>query len=428
MGYWESVVALRKAATIGAAVFLTKAGAESQALTGQLVTFFSLMLHLEFRPFVRVTDEHNALHYAEMWALATAFFTFWTGLMFFVIDSKLGGDRVVLLFFTIVLIVVNSVYLLTAMRWFLILKLMDLADDIQIEYTKGATYEELAMKSRIVRWLKLIVPEWRVVYGLWQRAAWKRASKKVVTITRISRVLSATGSGSAFGVKPGVKSTKIVPGSTPSFLDAAKVLKKDNSEGSFKEEVWSYNEGNEMKAPVEEKDAGDAKLKYKSSEPGAKFSSAQKLGDFNAGSSPESESKASIIPSEKTATKVSKQKSLLAPHPPSKSAGTKEEGLPDSESKVSITPRGGKEREGSKEKSLVASKRPPEPVNEGQQLIYLLPGSRKIRVILVENHGLSFKKVGHGVGVRKLKPEGMLAKDPLRHKLTKGLHLVAVGD
>ena len=84
------------------------------------------------------------------------------------------------------------------------------ADDIQIEYTKGATYEELAMKARIVRWLKLIVPEWRVVYGLWQRAAWKRVSKKAVTITRISRVLSATGSGSAFGVKPGVKSTKIL--------------------------------------------------------------------------------------------------------------------------------------------------------------------------------------------------------------------------
>ena len=105
----------RKAATIGAAVFLTKAGAESQALTGQLVTF-ALMLHLEFRPFVRVTVEHNALHYAEMWALATSFFTFWTGLMFFVIDSKLEETSPSFLYN--IANYSNSVYMLTAMRWF----------------------------------------------------------------------------------------------------------------------------------------------------------------------------------------------------------------------------------------------------------------------------------------------------------------------
>eukprot|EP00949_MAST-11_sp_MAST-11-sp1_P003949 g3949.t1 len=195
--YWESVVALRKASTIGAAVFLTKAGAESQALTGQLVTFFCLMLHLEFRPFMKVTDEHNALHYAEMWALATAFFTFWSGLMFFVVESKMDGDRVVLLFFTITLITANSVYMITAMRWFLILKLMDLQDDLQIQASKGASYEELAFMHKVVRYMKLFIPEWRVVYGLWQRSAWKRVSKKAVTISKIARIMSMDSGTSA---------------------------------------------------------------------------------------------------------------------------------------------------------------------------------------------------------------------------------------
>ena len=120
-------------------------------------------------------------------------------------------------------------YMLTAMRWFLILKLMDLADDLQIEYAKGASYEELAFKSKLVRWLKMFVPEWRVVYGLWQRAAWKRVSRKAVTIARVSRVLSAAGTGakSPFSAIP---KTKVMPGT-----------KGHSSTGVSKEEEKSMN-------------------------------------------------------------------------------------------------------------------------------------------------------------------------------------------
>jgi len=320
--------------------------------------------------------------------------------MFFVIDSKLGGDRIVLLFFTILLIVANSIYLLTAMRWFLILKLMDLADDIQIEYTKGATYEELAMKTRIVRWLKLIVPEWRVVYGLWQRAAWKRVSKKAVTITRISRVLSATGSGSAFGVKHGVRNTKVVPGPKSSFLDAAKVLQKESAEENFVEEVREYKDGDPVTITEQKVDAlPPSSLNIESKGPKAS-KAAREDSPFYKGSS----------------NKVSEHPAI--------------------ESKLGNE---GREKEAQKNAPLpnkqpnpakISSKRIPQPpaMSQPQGLIYVVPGTRKIRVHLVENHGLSFKKVGHGVGIRKVKPEGKLAKDPLKDKLTKGLHLIAVGD
>eukprot|EP00949_MAST-11_sp_MAST-11-sp1_P003472 g3472.t1 len=58
-------------------------------------------------------------------------------------------------------------------------------------------------------------------------------------------------------------------------------------------------------------------------------------------------------------------------------------------------------------------------------LIQDVPGTRQVIIKLVDNHGVSFKKLGHGVGIRKIKAGGVLASHPLSSKVI-GLHLIAV--
>jgi hypothetical protein len=136
--YWEVITAARKTSIIMVAVFLTSSGIEVQALTGSFINLGALLLHMNFRPYVRVTLEHDTLHAAEMWALTVSFITLWMGLFFF--QESVRDDSSLMIFLTIVLLLMNMIYILVAFRWFLIIKLVDLEahDELLLQEGKNA--------------------------------------------------------------------------------------------------------------------------------------------------------------------------------------------------------------------------------------------------------------------------------------------------
>eukprot|EP00946_MAST-07B_sp_MAST-7B-sp1_P004424 g4424.t1 len=138
--YWECVISIRKCFVLATSVFLTTAGAESQALCGMMICMVALIFHLHWKPFIKVAKGRHTLFWAEFWALFVAFLTFWTGLFFF---QDVASSGPLQMFFTVELISVNSFFCLMAFRWFLILKLMDTQDLIMTRELQGAQEEEL---------------------------------------------------------------------------------------------------------------------------------------------------------------------------------------------------------------------------------------------------------------------------------------------
>ena len=59
-----------------------------------------------------------------MWALTVSFLTLWMGLFFF--QEAVRVDKPLMMFLTVVLMLMNIIYVLIAFRWFLIIKLVDL--------------------------------------------------------------------------------------------------------------------------------------------------------------------------------------------------------------------------------------------------------------------------------------------------------------
>jgi hypothetical protein len=156
--YWECITAARKTSIIMVAVFLTGAGIEVQALTASFINLAALMLHMNFHPYQRVTKEHNTLHTAEMWALTVSFVTLWMGLFFF--QEAVRQNVNLLITLTVILLMMNTIYVLIAFRWFLIIKLVDLeshAEELQLEGMTRRTFECGAILERC---LKRMVPEW----------------------------------------------------------------------------------------------------------------------------------------------------------------------------------------------------------------------------------------------------------------------------
>ena len=156
--YWEVLTALRKTSIICVAVFLTAAGTEVQALTGSFINLVALLLHMNFRPYIRVTESHDTLQLAEMWALVVSFTTLWMGLFFF--QESVSNDKPFSMFLTVVLLVANCIYVIIAFRWFLIIKLVDLeARDEEL------AREGMGRRKGEIGWymesaLKKLVPEW----------------------------------------------------------------------------------------------------------------------------------------------------------------------------------------------------------------------------------------------------------------------------
>ena len=141
--YWEVVIATRKAAVVGISVFLTGAGAQAQALCAMMVIIFALTAHLLWRPYVPVTEEHNTLFWSEFWGLQTAFVTFWTGLFFF---QEVAQDPMVQAIFTVEVLTANFVFVIMALRWYMILKLMDLEDMVSTKKLQGFDEEDLMVR------------------------------------------------------------------------------------------------------------------------------------------------------------------------------------------------------------------------------------------------------------------------------------------
>ena len=172
--YWESVIAARKALVITVSVFFTTAGPESQALCALLIIMAGTVLHLMFRPFQRVSETRNTLFWSEFWGLQTAFITFWTGLFFF---QDIAKQEELQIFFTVELLTFNFIFLIAGMRWYCILKLMDLTDMINTKLLQGYPPEYLAVDIGMKNALSTIFPEWAEVKNLWSRRAWQDTVK-----------------------------------------------------------------------------------------------------------------------------------------------------------------------------------------------------------------------------------------------------------
>ena len=98
--------------------------------------------------------------------------------------------QTLLLAFTIELLVINALYLIMALRWFFILKLMDLTDMVQTKSLQGFTEEELSCDNRVRRFLGKCFPEWQYVKNLWARRAWQRTVKRSILQRRVLQSVS----------------------------------------------------------------------------------------------------------------------------------------------------------------------------------------------------------------------------------------------
>jgi len=95
-------------------------------------------------------------------------------------------------YFTFQLIGINSIFFLTAIRWFLILKLMDTSDLIMIRELQGETSDDLKSQMRTQRCLQRCCPEWRVISKLWVRSAWKDTIRSQILKNRSIRAMGIT--------------------------------------------------------------------------------------------------------------------------------------------------------------------------------------------------------------------------------------------
>ena len=191
--YWESVISVRKCLVLAASVFLVAYGAETQALAGMMICMIFLIFHLHWKPFIKVAPGRNTLFWAEFWALFVAFLTFWTGLMFFQAEKPWWSEDVSR-GFAIELISVNVMYMILSMRWYMILKLMDTADLIMTKELEGADEKELKGAKKSANFLRMFVPEWKVIQNLWAKKAWQSTIRHQIMANRSLRAMGALNS------------------------------------------------------------------------------------------------------------------------------------------------------------------------------------------------------------------------------------------
>ena len=211
--YWESVISIRKCAVLGASVFLVSFGAETQALAGMMICMVSLIFHLHWKPFIPVTKGRNTLFWAEFWALFVSFLTFWTGLFFFQAD-KPWWSKSTARGFSIELIGINVMYMILSMRWYMILKLMDVSDLIMTKELQGADSKELKGAVGTQWFLRKFVPEWKMIQNLWAKKAWQSTIRHQIMANRTLRAfgdtqpLGGAGNGSQNGMLSAIRASK----------------------------------------------------------------------------------------------------------------------------------------------------------------------------------------------------------------------------
>ena len=173
---------IRKAAVISISVFLTAAGTQIQALTGIFVNMIALVLHMQFRPYICVTEEHDTLQKAEMWALTTSFCTLWAGLLFY---QPYVQDAVNLLYAIVFLLIAgNFLYVLVAARWYMIIYLMDMSDMDEQLRREGMHMKKNSIRYKCYRCLHVFLPEWRPITNWADK--WKKSARttKVVSLVQ----------------------------------------------------------------------------------------------------------------------------------------------------------------------------------------------------------------------------------------------------
>jgi len=107
--WWESVVAIRKAAVSSLAAIGTVGRPDFQTTMAVLVVFVFLVIHLQGKPFGVGKKHQNKLHKMESVGLYISFFTMWCGLIFFNFSSeKTTGGLVVV---SASLVIINVGYL-----------------------------------------------------------------------------------------------------------------------------------------------------------------------------------------------------------------------------------------------------------------------------------------------------------------------------
>ena len=173
--YWETVIATRKAAVVAVSVFLSNFGTELQALFALIVTVMYLILHVDQRPYTPISSKHDTLHDVEAGALMVAFFTMWSGLLFYQ-DSVVGTFQLVL---TGCLILFNAVFMLYAVRLFLVLKLMDIDEEVQ----DGGKVSGIVLQ--MFKCMRMCVPHWLVR----NKQKLSKAKSKLKNIRKLSAVM-----------------------------------------------------------------------------------------------------------------------------------------------------------------------------------------------------------------------------------------------
>ena len=208
--YWEVITATRKTTIIMVAVFLTGAGTEIQALVALIVNLTALVLHMNFAPYIQVSSEHDTLHTAEMWALLVSFVTLWMGLFFF--QESVRGPGVLSSLLTFILMAINILYVVVALRWFFILKLVDLDEKAaQLRHEGLRQGDNWCTCNNLMRKCLLhFVPEYRPA-AREAKVLWKLGLHKFRSSSRAIKRFAGDRDITSSTMKP----TVVVPSTTP---------------------------------------------------------------------------------------------------------------------------------------------------------------------------------------------------------------------
>ena len=179
--YWETVIATRKAAVVAVSVFLSNFGTELQALFALIVTVIYLIIHVDQRPYIPISNKHDTLHDVEAGALMVAFFTMWSGLLFYQ-DAVVGTFQLIL---TGLLIFFNVTFMLYAVRLFLVLKLMDIDEEME---DGGKTS---AVVIQLFKCMKMCVPHWL----LGGKKKLRKAKSKLKMLRKLNSVIPSNSVG-----------------------------------------------------------------------------------------------------------------------------------------------------------------------------------------------------------------------------------------
>merc|ERR1712127_849647 len=93
---------------------------------------------------------------------------------------------------TIELLSINAIYLLVAIRWFFILKLMDLTDMIATKKLQGLADAEIVNDLRYKQILVKYFPQWYKDKQLWSRQAWQAITKEQIMLRRTTNNINVS--------------------------------------------------------------------------------------------------------------------------------------------------------------------------------------------------------------------------------------------